>query len=148
MDEIKLINATRITTSTFDNVSTNLTTQQMASNVSFKGQLVKVFSRDTVCHSGTIQFESGKKHVPLFLLTIWFLALLFGVLFIIYWFLNLVYAMSLLILQAQLQTTLKDIVQKVDEIDLKIQMKDMKIKMNKIEMEVDNLEGSVDEKLT
>ncbi|KAF7949352.1 uncharacterized protein EAE97_002861 [Botrytis byssoidea] len=48
----------------------------------------------------------------------------------------------------QLQTTLKKIVQKVDEIDLKIQMKDMEIKMNKMEMKVDDLEGKVDETLT
>ncbi|TGO86784.1 hypothetical protein BPOR_0277g00120 [Botrytis porri] len=142
MDQRIFINVTKITTSIFDNIFMNLRAQQMASNISFEGQIPKTLIRDTQRDSGSN--DSLKVYFIAFCL----LAMLFGTLYGIYMCIIFMTAAVIVCHRSCLKIELKKTVKKVDKIDRKIQMKDMEIKMNKMEMKIDDLEGKVDEKLT
>ncbi|KAF7959147.1 hypothetical protein EAE96_002663 [Botrytis aclada] len=153
MDQINFINATRITTFTFDNLSPTPSTQQMASNIPFKGKLSIPFSNRTLSVVGkNLCFEGGKPCVStnlvgFCLLTLLSLGLFLG-LICIYVCIKVVQIEVLLLPKMRCDDKLKKISKKVDKIDLKIQMRDMEIKITSMEMKLDVLEGKVDEKLT
>ncbi|KAF7929317.1 uncharacterized protein EAE98_005236 [Botrytis deweyae] len=149
MDQRNLINVTKISTSTFDNIFTNLATQQMAPNISFEGQLPKTLSRNTLNDSGSKNFDDcSNDRLMIYYVTIFLLALLCAALYDIYLWIRIIHVVLSIFQRNQLKIKLKEIVEEVDKIDMKIQMKDMKIEINKMEMKVDDLEGKVDEKLT
>ncbi|TGO72248.1 hypothetical protein BELL_0476g00120 [Botrytis elliptica] len=149
MDQRNLINVTKISTSTFDNIFTNLATQQMAPNISFEGQLPKTLSRNTLNDSGSKNFDDGSNdRLMIYYVILFLLALLCAALYGIYLGIRILHVVVLRYQRNQLKIELEKIVKEVDKIDMKIQMKDMKIEISKMEMKVDGLEGKVDEKLT
>ncbi|KAF5877966.1 uncharacterized protein Bfra_000131 [Botrytis fragariae] len=148
MDRIKFINVTKISASAFDSVSTNLTTQQTALNISFDGQLPQLPSPDTLCDSGSEIFVDRSNDPIMYFLTFCLLALVFGGLFGFYLIVKFVQVMVLVFRRRRLEMKLKKMVKRVDKLGLEIQMKDMEIKMSGMEMKVDDFEGKADEKLT